>query len=495
MLDVVAAGEPSRPEPPSEPLAPLVLPDPAPDGPMLTSVLHRLRAEAQGVVLRCETNSGLDGVAYASAEADSAAAPEVGANGVGPAVTLVQVGPRGRRCSPPPALARFVPIEPERALDHFHRALDHLAAGEDEDGKVRILAYGASHTQADLYTGYLRAYLQSRFGDGGQGFVLLGRVNRWYRTLETGVWHRGLRVRHARQRNVKDEPLGLFGAALLGTSGDGFAEIVTSKRSESTRFEVHYFAEPKGGSFTLSVDGKLMGRVATASNAPRPGYFPFETTPGRHAIRVRLNGNGPVRLFGITAETAAPGVVIDTLGINGSRMADNLRWQEAAWVDAVRRRSPDLVTFAYGTNEAISGLGSVTRYEQDVREVLTRLRKAAPEASCVLITPFDVSRREKGRWATPASLLETIEAQQRIAGELGCGLWNGFEFMGGEGSMAAWVKAKPPLASTDRIHLTRLGYVYAGVGFGDALMRAYDLERRSLDRPNPAGPMLQVTGP
>ena len=428
-------------------------------------------------MLRCKGDAGLGTVTYAPVPPEPASALD-GDEAQG--TSLVRPRRPAGRCGPPPTLGHFVPIEHEHALDHFHRALRRLAAGDDEDGKVRILAYGASHTQSDLYTGYLRAYLQRRFGNGGQGFVLLGRVNRWYRTLDTGVWHRGLSVRHARFGGVEDEPLGLFGAAAVGRRGDAFAEIITGKSSENTQFEVHYFNQPKGGSFTLSVDGRRVRRVWTAADVLGSAHCSFEATPGRHAIRVRLNGDGPVRLFGITAETIHPGVVVDTLGINGARMDDALRWSEDVWIEAVRRRRPDLVTFAYGTNEAMSGLGSVDRYEQAVRAVLSRLRKAAPEASCLLISPFDVSKHEKGRRKAPADLSETIDAQRRVAGEMGCGFWDGRAFMGGEGSMASWINAKPPLAGSDGIHLTRLGYVYAGIGLGDALMRVYDLPHGSM---------------
>src|SRR5690606_13988757 len=64
------------------------------------------------------------------------------------------------------ALGSFVAIENEGALETFHEQLERLATGRDQDGKVRILAYGASHTQGDLFTSYLRYYLQSRFGNG-----------------------------------------------------------------------------------------------------------------------------------------------------------------------------------------------------------------------------------------------------------------------------------------------------------------------------------------
>jgi lysophospholipase L1-like esterase len=371
-----------------------------------------------------------------------------------------------------PALGRFVPLENEAALEPFHAALARLAAGEAPDGKVRILAYGASHTQADAYTGYLRAYLQGRFGDGGQGFVLLGRVNGWYRTLDTRVRHRHLKVRHAHYRaEVENEPLGLLGAALLGRERRAYGEITTSSSSRNTRFEVHYYREPAGGDFSLQIEGRTIARVPTRATDPGPGYFAFETSPGAHEIRAQLRGNGPVRFFGITAETATPGVVVDTLGIGGSRMASQLRWDEAAWADAVRRRNPALVTFAYGTNETTDQVRGTDLYEAQVREVLERLRRAAPEASCLFIAPFDLPKANRPR------LLKIVRAQRRLARELSCGFWDGLAFMGGAGAMRRWVTAKPPLASADYIHLTSRGYVYAGTAIGDALMRAYDAER------------------
>ena len=420
--------------------------------PALNAELHKLRRAAQERVLGRHCPPGPNALAYAPRDGDQ---------------------PSGSAEASAGAAGHFVPIGNEAALMPFHQALARLAAGQDPDGKVRILAYGASHTQADVYPGYLRAYLQSRFGDGGQGFVLIGRVNSWYRTLDTQAWHKELTVHHARYRdNVQDEPLGLFGAALVGRRGGGYGEIVTSGDSPNTRFELHYFRQRGGGDFSVRVDGKAIARIQTGSSMSGPAYHAFETTPGLHRIRAELVGNGPVRLFGVVAETSTPGVVVDTLGIGGARMTSQLRWQEQTWMDAVRRREPDLITFAYGTNETLDRGRSIARYERQVRAVLTRVRAALPHVSCVMLGPFELPRPHRARF------LSVIDVQRRLSKEFGCGFWDGYAFMGGqEGSMQRWASVQPPLASPDQIHLTRLGYVYAGIAIGDALMRAYDSGR------------------
>jgi lysophospholipase L1-like esterase len=269
----------------------------------------------------------------------------------------------------------------------------------------------------------------------------------------------------------------LFGAALQGKYSDGVGEVFTAKDSVSTHFEVHYLIQPKGGDFVLKLDGKQIARIGTRGERVAPGYYSFQTTPGAHRIHARIAGNGPVRLFGVVGEGDAPGVVVDTLGISGTRMADQLRWREDLWAETVRRRAPSLVTFAYGTNEANETQLTLAAYEAGVTRVIERLRRAAPEASCLLIAPFDVASSTRPR------LLRILDAQRRLSRELGCGFWDGYAFMGGEGSMTRWIKAKPPFASPDHIHLTRRGYVCAGIAIGDALMRAYDLSAAQTAEP------------
>ena len=427
-----------------------------PAGAVLTPELHAMRLTAQQRVLGKGGLASSRGMPYHPLDAEAGTSAETAF----------------------PALGNFVPIENEPALAHFHRALARLAAGEDLDGKVRILAFGASHTQADLYPGYLRAYLQRRFGDGGRGFVFPGRINPWHRMLDMQSRHQGLKVLHARTRtDLKDEPLGLFGAALLGDTGGSFAEITTADSSTNTQFQVHYQQQERGGAFTIDVDGSPIERVSTQSVVSGPAFKAFTSSPGKHVIRVQLHGTGPVRLFGIIAESPSPGIVIDTLGIGGSRMSGHLVSDEPGWVAAVRQRDPDLVMFAYGTNETIGTQFFPQAYEGDVRAVLERLRKAAPGVSCVLLSPFDISSSDGERRGPHAALLKALEIQRRVSKEFGCGFWDGYAFMGGSGSIVRWAMAKPPLAQADHIHLTHLGYVYMGVALGDALLRAYDVNQ------------------
>src|SRR5688572_7886731 len=378
------------------------------------------------------------------------------------------------------ALGLFTPIEPvdreRRPLQNFYDALDRLRAGDDPDGKVRVLAYGASHTDADVYPQYVRAYLQERFGDGGHGFVHVAKPWGWYAHTDVAVeGEKRWTTEHAQRSSARQDGLyGLLGASLSTKSKSAFGRVVPKKSGVGERHEIYYLAQPKGGSFQILVDGKRIAKVKTRADVVQAGYHAFELEDGEHAIEIRPEGNGEVRLFGMTIERATPGVVVDTLGIGGARASSILAWDEAVWADNVRRRDPDLVILAYGTNEANDdrSLGS---YEDDLRAVIAKMQRAAPRASCLLVGPgdFPLSAGD-GSWLPRPRLDEIIASQRRVALASGCGFWDARAFMGGELSMPRWVASNPPMAKPDHVHLTKRGYVRMGMALVDAMMVAFD---------------------
>lgn len=379
------------------------------------------------------------------------------------------------------ALGLFVPIEGppggEAPLARFYRALEALRAGQDADGKVRVLAYGGSHTDADVYTHYLRTYLQERFGDGGHGFVHVAKPWRWYRHVDYRV--EGIKhwiTEHAQRRKGRSDGLyGLLGCSLAASKKGAFGKVIPRGDSVGGEHEIYFLRQPKGGSFKVLADGKAIATVKTAADAPEPGYHRFVLPEGPHEIEVRLDGNGEVRLFGMTIERESPGVVVDTLGITGTRASNMLAWDREIWADNVAHRDPDLVMLFYGTNEAMDEDRPISTYEEDLRAVLARIEEAAPDASCLIMGPGDFPRRgPDGTWVNRQRVDEIIEVQRRVAIDRGCGFWDTKAFMGGELSMPMWVAAQPPMAKPDHIHFTVRGYVRIGMALVDAMMVGFD---------------------
>lgn len=389
-----------------------------------------------------------------------------------PSASLERQGPNGYE------LGQFVAIENEGALESFNEQLERLATGRDSDGKVRILIYGASHTQGDIFPSYIRYYLQSRFGNGGFGFVPLVKLNDWHRLLNANIEAEGFQVQHSLRNLPAHGRLGLLGAASVGFARDAMLRVSPRNSTDAalaaSEYEVSYGAERGGGDLILLVNEVPQMQLSGRANGFEDRFFRFRMAPGWHEVQVRPAGNGPVRVYGVTIERPEVGVVVDTLGIGGARAASILDWNEAAWAGQVKHRDPSLYILAFGTNEAVVTKDPDNSYRNKLNEVLNRFKRAAPTASCLLVGPFDFPVENSQGYTTRTRLIEIIATQREVAAQHGCGFWDGFKFMGGPGSMHQWVTASPPLAAADHIHLNHRGYVRMGMSLADAIMRSYD---------------------
>jgi lysophospholipase L1-like esterase len=370
-------------------------------------------------------------------------------------------------------------------LGRFFEAVARLEAGQSQDD-VRIVQFGDSHTAADIETAVIRRALQARFGDGGRGFVAIGKP--WKGYLQEGV-RCGMSSEwvseHGKLAKGKFSGDGLYGLAGIGvaTSQHG-ARAWTDITARTTRGEVAYLEQPNGGSFDVLVDGVRVVRVATRGERTTSAFRTFDVSEGAaHQLEVRATGNGGVRVFGVSLDRRQPGIVLDALGINGARVTTCLQWNETHWAEQLEHRAPALVVLAYGTNESTDDTPPDV-YERQLVDLLGRVARAVPTASCLLMGPPDRAvQSSEGGWVTSPKLLEIIASQRRVAHAAGGAFYNQLDAMGGEGTVAGWAFEDPPRAQKDRVHLTREGYAQLGSSFASDVMRAYTAWRRDSGLP------------
>jgi len=335
-------------------------------------------------------------------------------------------------------------------LDHFYEAL--WRTEKREDGAVtRILHYGDSPTTADLITGDVRIALQHRFGDAGHGFILVAKPWAWYQHTGAEVSGSGWQITPASHFVTHDGMFGLGGVSFIGSVAA--ASRMVFAHGGYTHFEAWYLQQPGGGEFSLSAGGRALGRVDTASDFKSPGFAAFQTASAAPALEIRVE-RGNVRLFGITAEGPGPGVVYDSLGLNGASIRILSRmYNEAHWAEELQHRNPALAIVNYGTNEADFAEFVDRQYEKELREALRRIHAALPDASVLVMSPMDRGRRSgPGEIETMPTIPQIVEIQRRVARETGCGFFDTYTAMGGEGTMARWYAERPRLVSADLIH-------------------------------------------
>lgn len=340
-------------------------------------------------------------------------------------------------------------------LTGFFRALSELERGARRD-HVRILWLGDSHSAADFLPNAVRGALAARFGMGGPGFIHAAvRHNRHSnaRVEQLGRWRAEPLAPSSNQRQG-DGVYGLGGMRLRGEPPECriSIELLPGAVRDRAQWQVLYRL-PQRARLRARIGAQGPRELDSALGPGRVQRARFSGAP-RDKLKIEVVAGGP-ELFGVIVEGSEPGVVLDTLGINGARLATPLAWDEAAWIEQVEARRPDLVVMAYGTNEAFEKR-PVARYREHLKALVERWRRAAPEASCLVLGPPDGAFRQRARISEMDALLRAG------AGELGCAYFGFASAMGGAGSFERWARAWPALASTDRVHLTPKGYVELG---------------------------------
>lgn len=370
------------------------------------------------------------------------------------------------------------------ALSTFYAKLHALERGSSK--KLRIAFFGASHVASDCFTDEVRRRLQIRFGDAGPGFLLPAKPRRHHRhgraVYESTQGFHGVHVR-------VDKPgigrYGLAGVALVAQpTRRAWSRIKTQSPEgwpgRTTSIELHYLLQPGGGRLQVRIDDRNRTTFRTAGERRKAAFRQFSVEEGEHALELRTFADGPVRIFGAVLEGDGPGVVVDTLGVPGSRARYQLQWRWDLFAAQLARRAPALFVLAYGTNEAGDDEVPLPDYAERLRTVVRRMQATLPEASCLLIGPSDRPILSNGGHAAfdRPRTAALVDVQRKVSAELGCGFFDLFTLMGGPLSMMRWVDAKPQLGAADHVHFTRLGYKHIGRVLYEALMADYSQRPR-----------------
>ena len=365
--------------------------------------------------------------------------------------------------------AKFPVLDPTRVMDRFYRAL-HQAEGKS--GVARVLHYGDSPTTADMITSDVRALLQRHFGDASHGFCLIAKPWAWYGHKGLDSQASGWLIDPANQPTIKD---GLFGlGAVSFRAGPGARARIRLRDSTHKRIEVAYLQQPDGGQVRITADGQDLGVLRT-DGEKRTAFAPFALPPESNEVVFTVL-SGPVRLYGVSFEKDSPGLIYDSLGVNGASvtmLAKNM--SQAHWRDQLQHTKPDLVIINYGTNESGYPQFIDTVSEQLTREVIQRLREAVPEAAILIMSPMDRGTRQTaGEIGTVPGIPRLVAIQQRVAQATGVAFFNTFEAMGGVGTMGRWYEAEPRLVGADFIHPMPAGARIVGGLLYQALLDGYN---------------------
>ena len=366
-----------------------------------------------------------------------------------------------------------------RALDHFYASLASTEARK-AGAITRITHYGDSPITNDGITGTTRRLLQEQFGDAGHGFILVDRPWAWYghqsiRFTSSGGWSDDSLMNPM----TKDGMFGLGGVTFHASPGKSarFGPATDGDTGKNfSRADFYYLAQPGGGQFAVSINGESGEPVSTNGDTAKSAFHEFKAArPGANTFEIKTVSAG-VRMFGAVLENDGPGVVYDSLGVNGAYAGLLARvMNESHWAEQLQHRQPNLVILNYGTNESeYASDDQMARYEKDLREVVRRVRAALPAVSILIVSPMDRGKHAAGgRIITLDSIPKIVEMQHRAARDTGCGFLNLYAAMGGEGTMARWHEGRHHLVGGDLTHPNADGAITVGVLIYQAITQGY----------------------
>jgi lysophospholipase L1-like esterase len=360
--------------------------------------------------------------------------------------------------------------DPQGIMRSFYEALQRA---ESKHGSARVLHYGDSPVTADSITADARSLFQRQFGDAGHGFILAGKPWNWYQHRGTDVKSSGWKMEPISQApRVRDNLVGLGGVNFEGAVGA--TSRIRLADATHTRVEVLYLKQPGGGDFRVDAKDEAILNVQTGADFKGSGFASAELPAGTSEIKLTVT-RGAVRIFGYEFEKERPGVVYSSLGLNGASTQSLLRYLDSAhWTEQLQHQNADLLVLNYGTNESVFPKYVDTAYAGELRQLLLRMKAAAPRASVLVMAPMDRGEKSAtGGIVTPPVMARIVEVQRQIADETGCAFFNTYEAMGGAGTMARWYAAKPRLVNADYIHPLPGGAAIVGGLLNDALVQGY----------------------
>jgi lysophospholipase L1-like esterase len=260
------------------------------------------------------------------------------------------------------------------------------------------------------------------------------------------------------RRNAEDDGIfGLGGTRVTMKDPSAFVslKLAFEGAADSTvGYELYYRATNETDRLLLSVgtERREFGQGDATTTVGGLSVTRFDSS-GKQAIEIRALRGKP-QLFGIVAESKRPGLVIDTLGINGARFGTFLAWERESFQSLVAQRSPLIAVVAYGTNEVYDG-EPIARHAARLEQVIERLRAAVPDIGCIVAGPTDAG---KGGEAATSRVVALDQAERSTAERIGCAYFSPFDVMSADGGFQSWRDREPPLALSDGIHLTAHGY-------------------------------------
>jgi lysophospholipase L1-like esterase len=323
---------------------------------------------------------------------------------------------------------RFVPVPGKQAAEWTNEAAtvadapeeasDFMQLGEDASGAftvasndvkgiappkkrggLTILQIGDSHTAADYFTGEIRRLLQKRFGNGGPGYLEIGRPHPGVRSAIVNVAVSPGWSYSALQKSDDSARYHLSGFDAETKHAGETLKFATAEPVDYDSIEIQTLSGPEHGEIEVSVNDQPPTHYNLKSDDDGRQLFTIPAgKPGvkLQKLQIKTVSDRRVTISGVGIFNRRSGVSYSNVGFPGATIDIVNKYDGEMLEQELKSLAPQIVVLAFGTNEGFNDNLDLERYRAHYRAVIQKIRSASPGSRIVLVGPPQANRVPAG---------------------------------------------------------------------------------------------------
>ena len=379
---------------------------------------------------------------------------------------------------------------PNNDYTYFDGLFSLLENAKQQKKVYRVMHYGDSQIEMDRISSVLRQRLQEIFGGSGPNMIpAIQRVP----SISVSQGYSGGLTRYTiyGDSTTRRASHNRYGVMTQFSQSNGSATITFGKTKHSqaydkvkeiSRVSLLMGNNNEGFKVTLKADTiKTEPKICEAN----PGVSLLTWELPADVNKGSLNLQGHAEIYAVLLD-GEDGVTLDNIPLRGCSGTIFTKINAEVMRQSFELLDTKLILLQFGGNRmpGISGTRSVSNYMRELDRQIAYFKQVAPEATLLFIGPADMGKSYNGKVGTWRGLPELNDSLRATALRNEVAYWDLFHVMGGEGSMAQFVKHNPALAGPDYIHFTFLGAQEIGSDLAKSLIiyhDFYDLRKRLPD--------------
>lgn len=202
--------------------------------------------------------------------------------------------------------------------------------------------------------------------------------------------------------------------------------------------------------------------VKLQHNTPYYSCYKSDTLLTRATFFAAVENLKRYTVNGIVLENDNPGIIFHSIGVNGARLSDYIKYP--LFFKQLSEINPDLIIVSLGTNESFAHL-SPSEYMKEMKSFISNIISLKPDACVIVTTPPPSMFRRNTENTFIGEYAEKLISQHKYP------VWDLYMKLGGIRQISNGTLL--PFMAHDKIHYTQQGYENQGYTFAYDFLDAY----------------------